>query len=129
MKIEKLMPPVLLTMNAPRSDRNELMKLMIPSLLDVDENWRPMLGALLGKQMLQHCRNQERNSVISVLNELPGLFQAMENNKGRLSDEDLKELPMIQRLEIRRAVEALYSQMSAAATTNAAKAKTGRGAA
>ncbi len=128
MKIEKLMPPLLVTMNSPRGDRDELMKLMLPSMLDVEENWRPMLGALLGKQVLQHCRNRERNSAVSLLNEVPGAIEAIIKNDGRLTDEELRKLPTIQRLGLRQAVEAMYARMSPdQAGTNVGKTKAGRG--
>ncbi len=128
MKIEKLMPPLFVTMNSPRGHRDELMKLMIPSMLDVEENWRPMLGALLGKQVLQHCRNRERNSAVSLLNEVPEMIEAMTKNDGQLADEDLRKLPTIQRLGLQRAAEAMYARMSPdQAGTNVGKTKAGRG--
>lgn len=111
--------PLMMAFNTPPRERQQMLQLMLPSLLDVDPDLRPLLGGLAGKQILQRCRQRERAAARDLVRELPKALKVLEK-KESLDDAALQELPVIREMGLKDEVERLFAQISGGAAAKAA---------
>ena len=80
MDAQKLLP-FLVTMNAPASERDDLMQLMMPALVDVDDQLRPVIHAMVGQQVLDQQRQEKRLLARRLAEEIPAAIKTLSEGK------------------------------------------------
>jgi hypothetical protein len=116
--------PLMMAFNTPARERQQMLQLMLPSLLDLDRDLQPLLGGLAGKQLLRRCRQRERRVARDLVRELHKAFRILAE-KGKVDDVVAQNLPMIHRMGLLEEVKELLSEVSGQKTKTAPAAARG----
>jgi hypothetical protein len=116
--------PLMMAFNTPARERQQMLQLILPSILDLDRDLRSLLGGLAGKQLLQHCRQRERRVARDLVRELHTAFKILAE-KGGVDDAALQNLPVVRQMGLIEEVKGLLSGVSTQETQTAPVAARG----
>ena len=120
MDTQKLLP-FFFTFSAPAEDRNELLQLMLPQLLDLEEASRPLVTAVTARQTVSRHHAELRRTGRRLVYELADAARLIAE-KGQLTAEDMASLPTLARLGLKADAEAAFGTRTVPKTPAGGKA-------
>ncbi len=122
MDVQKIMP-FLIAMNAPASERDEMLQLMMPTLLDIDRPLRPVISAMMGQQVLDRQRQEKRRLAHRLAAEIPDALARLSKTQGEWDDALRREFPTVTRYGLEGQLSEQVKQSLAVPATTAAKSR------
>ncbi|WP_297528244.1 hypothetical protein [Thiohalobacter sp.] len=105
MNASKLLP-FMVAMSAPQESRDEIFQLVLPNMVRMNDNTRVALSAFSAQNVVQQFHREQAMLGATLLREFGEAKQMLSStNKNALTENDLKKLPTIRRLNLKSLVE------------------------